>query len=103
MPQPSTNPGETRVGGVHRQRHALDFRDGTLSRDVLWTTPSGKRLRLRTVRLVSFSHRHLAAIEYELTAGDAAAEVVISSELANRQPLPVTTTDPRLAEGFIGR
>src|SRR5215472_7414918 len=84
-------------------RHTLDFRDGTLRRDVLWTTPSGKRLRLRTVRLVSFSHRHLAAIEYELTAEDADAEVVISSELANRQPLPVNTADPRLAEGFIGR
>src|SRR5215813_9459951 len=84
-------------------RHALDFRDGTLKRDVFWLTPSGKRMHLRTVRLVSFSHRHLAAIEYELTAADADAEVVISSELANRQPVPVDSDDPRLAEGFAGR
>ena len=43
-------------------------------------------MRLRTVRLVSFTHRHLAAIEYELTAEDADTEIVISSELVHRQP-----------------
>jgi alpha,alpha-trehalose phosphorylase len=84
-------------------RRTLDFRDATLKRDVRWRTPSGKHMRLRTVRLVSFTHRHLAAMEYELTAEDADTEVVISSELANRQPLPVDTRDPRLAEGFVGR
>ncbi len=84
-------------------RRTLDFRSGTLSRDVRWLTPAGKRLRLRTLRLVSLAHRHLAAIEYELTAEDAETEVVISSELRNDQPLLTDTADPRLAEGFVGR
>ncbi|GJD99975.1 glycoside hydrolase family 65 protein [Methylobacterium isbiliense] len=84
-------------------RRSLDFRSGTLSRDVRWLTPAGKRLRLRTLRLVSLAHRHLAAIEYELTAEDAVTEVVISSELRNEQPLATDTNDPRLAEGFVGR
>jgi alpha,alpha-trehalose phosphorylase len=84
-------------------RRALDFRDGTLSRDVRWVTPSGKHMYLSSVRLVSFTHRHLAAIKYELTAEDSDTDVVISSELANRQPLPVDSRDPRLAEGFVGR
>jgi alpha,alpha-trehalose phosphorylase len=84
-------------------RRVLNLRDGTLKRDVRWATPSGKHIRLRTMRLVSFNHRHLAAIEYELTAEDADTEMVISSELANRQPLPVVSGDPRLAEGFVGR
>jgi alpha,alpha-trehalose phosphorylase len=84
-------------------RRALDFQQGILRRDVRWATPSGKRMHLRTIRLVSFTHRHLAAIEYELTAEDADTRVVISSELANRQPLPVDSRDPRLAEGFVGR
>ena len=65
--------------------------------------PGGKRMHLRTVRLVSFAERNLAAIEYELFAEDADAEIVISSELANRQPLPVETADPRVAVGFVGR
>src|SRR5262249_60287786 len=70
-------------------RRALDFQQGVLTRDVRWATPSGKRMHLRTTRLVSLTHRHLAAIAYELTAEDADTQVVISSELANRQPLPV--------------
>jgi alpha,alpha-trehalose phosphorylase len=84
-------------------RRALDFQQGLLRREVRWATPSGKRMQLRTIRLVSFMHRHLAAIEYELTAEDSDTHVVISSELANRQALPVDTRDPRLAEGFGGR
>jgi alpha,alpha-trehalose phosphorylase len=84
-------------------RRTLDFKDGTLKRDVRWVTPSGKRMRLKTTRLVSLRHRHLAAIAYELTAEDAEADVVISSELLYQQPLPVDSTDPRLAEGFVGR
>ena len=84
-------------------RRCLDFRTGTLNRDVAWMTPAGKRLRLRTLRLVSLAHRHLAALEYELTAENAEAEVVIASELRNDQPLATDTSDPRLAEGFVGR
>jgi alpha,alpha-trehalose phosphorylase len=84
-------------------RRALDLRAGTLNRDVRWVTPSGKRVRLSTVRLVSFTHRHLAAIEYEFTTEDADTEIVISSELVHQQPLAVDSSDPRLAEGFVGR
>ncbi|GJE72691.1 glycoside hydrolase family 65 protein [Methylorubrum podarium] len=84
-------------------RRALDFRTGTLERDVTWATPAGKRLRLRTLRLVSLAHRHRAALAYELTAEEVEAEVVIASALRNDQPLAADTSDPRLAEGFVGR
>lgn len=84
-------------------RRILDFRGGALNRDVRWVTPSGKRLHLRTTRLVSLAHRHLAAIAYELTVENAGAEVVITSELRNDQPLATDTSDPRMAEGFVGR
>lgn len=84
-------------------RRSLDLRGGTLSRDVRWVSPTGKRLRMRTVRLVSLAHRHLAAIAFELIAEDADVEVAVSSELKNHQPLSADTTDPRLAEGFVGR
>ena len=38
----------------------LDFRTGDLDRDMLWRTPAGKRVRVRSERMVSFDHRHLA-------------------------------------------
>ncbi|MHB2210748.1 glycoside hydrolase family 65 protein [Methylobacterium sp. CM6257] len=84
-------------------RRSLDLKTGTLNRDVRWVTATGKRLHMRTVRLVSLAHRHLAAIEFELTAEDMDVEVAVSSELENAQPLDTDTTDPRLAEGFVGR
>jgi alpha,alpha-trehalose phosphorylase len=74
----------------------LDMRRGILDRDIVWSTAQGKRARLRTSRLVSFVHRELAAISWELTL-DADAEVVVSSEIVSRDPLPLETTDPRLA------
>ncbi len=88
------------VVSFHR---ALDLKQGIVQRDVTWLTPAGHRIRLRTVRLVSFAHRHLAAIQYELSAEDAEIDVVVSSELRNHQPLPLDPSDPRLATGFVGR
>lgn len=63
----------------------LDFREGTLTRDLVWRTPGGKRVRVRSTRLVSLVHRHVAMLTMEVTLLDAAAPVVISSQLLNRQ------------------
>ena len=60
-------------------------------------------MRLRTHRLVSFDQRHLAAIQYELVPEEADTEIVISSEMMHREPLPGDGSDPRLAVGFAGR
>ena len=68
----------------HYER-VLDFRAGVSSRDVVWRTPGGKRIRVRSERLVSFHHRHLAMMLLEFTMLDAAAPVVVSSQLMNRQ------------------
>jgi alpha,alpha-trehalose phosphorylase len=91
----------------------LDFADGTLSRSLEWRTPSGKRVLIKTRRMVSFTERHLAVIEYEVTLLDANASVVISSQILNRQdgigeydPLKASMGkdfDPRKAESFTER
>src|SRR5829696_99260 len=64
---------------------ALDFRQGTLTRDLTWRTPGSKRVRVHSSRLVSLAHRHLAVLAFEVTAIDSAAPVVVSSQLLNRQ------------------
>ena len=68
----------------HYER-SLDFRTGILTRDLIWRTPAGKRVRVRSQRMVSFVHRHLAVMTMEVTLLDAAAPIVISSQLLNRQ------------------
>src|SRR6201984_467899 len=60
----------------------LNMKSGTLDREILWETPAGKQVLITSRRLVSFSHRHVAAISYSVTLVNAEAFVVISSEMA---------------------
>ncbi len=64
---------------------ALDFRSGALTRTLVWRTPSGKRVRVDSSRMVSFTDRHLVLYELEITMLDGDAPVVISSQILNRQ------------------
>lgn len=64
---------------------ALDMRDGVLRREIVWVTPAGKRVRIRSQRMVSFAERHLAMMTFEVTMLDESAPVAISSQILNRQ------------------
>jgi alpha,alpha-trehalose phosphorylase len=86
----------------------LDMRAGTLDRSLVWETPSGKQVLVRSRRLVSARHRHLAAFEFEVTLLNADAPIVISSQLLNRQDSdapdePRASLDPRAARSFPTR
>ena len=70
---------------VDQYERVLDFRAGISYRDLVWRTPSAKRIRVRSTRMVSLVHRHLAVLTFEVELLDAAAPVVISSQLLNRQ------------------
>jgi alpha,alpha-trehalose phosphorylase len=74
-------------------RRTVDLAAGTLVREIAWLTPGGRRMRLRTLRFVSFDQRHLAAMQYELVPEEADAEIVISSEMLHREPLPGDGSD----------
>ena len=64
---------------------ALDFRAGTLTRSLIWRTPSGKRVEVNSSRMVSFTDRHVVFYEMEITMLDGDAPVVVSSQILNRQ------------------
>jgi alpha,alpha-trehalose phosphorylase len=72
---------------------ALDMRNGVLTRNVLWSTPSGKHARVRSTRLVSFEHRHVLAVSYEVTM-DRRAPVMIRSRIVNRANPSAGESDP---------
>jgi alpha,alpha-trehalose phosphorylase len=82
----------------------LNMKSGTLDRQIIWETPAGKQVSIASRRLVSFADRHVAAISYCVTLLNAAAHVVISSEMSvNEQSAPTKGDDPRLARDFAGR
>jgi alpha,alpha-trehalose phosphorylase len=81
----------------------LNMQSGTLDREILWETPAGKQVLITSRRLVSFVHRHVAAISYRVTLLNAEAPVVISSEMVANEPIARTNgDDPRLARVFVG-
>jgi alpha,alpha-trehalose phosphorylase len=90
-------PFDLRYGTLVRHERVLDLRDGVLRREVEWVSPAGQGVRLRSTRLVSFVQRSVAAIDYEVEPVDAAARIVVQSELVANEPVPEQTDDPRAA------
>ncbi len=81
----------------------LDMRRGALFRELVWETAAGKRVRVRSRRMASFTHRHLLVIQYEAVVENAAAPAVIVSRLVNRKNEQTSDADPRKARGFKER
>jgi len=73
------------VADLSEYQRRLDFRTGEYSREILWRTPAGKSVRVRSTRMVSLTERHLAAMTFEVTLLDASAPIAISSQILNRQ------------------
>ncbi len=82
----------------------LNMKSGTLDREIVWETPAGKQVSVTSRRLVSFVHRHVAAISYRVCVLNAAASLVISSEIAANEAIVRTNVhDPRQARVLAGR
>jgi len=104
-----------RVGTADLEHYerSIDFRDGILRRELTWRTPSGKKVVIRTTRMVSMVEKHLAVMTYEIELPEEPAPVVVSSQVLNRQdgedeyhiapPDGHRDFDPRRGEGMDHR
>jgi alpha,alpha-trehalose phosphorylase len=90
-------PLDMRYGRAVEHHRVLDFRSGTLRRDTVWESPTGRRVRVRTERLVSFTQRAVAAIRYEVEPLDGDLQLVVQSDLLANEPIESPTKDPRVA------
>lgn len=89
-------PFDVRYGELLEHTRELDMRNGVLHRTVVWVSPAGKKVRVRTTRFVSFVHRTIACIRFEVEALDDPARIVIQSSLVANEPQPVKNgDDPR--------
>jgi alpha,alpha-trehalose phosphorylase len=90
-------PFDVRYGELHEHTRVLDMRAGTLERVAKWTSPAGKQVAVRSTRLVSLTHRSVAAIEYIVEAIDDFVRVTVQSELVANEDQPERSKDPRAA------
>jgi trehalose/maltose hydrolase-like predicted phosphorylase len=90
-------PFDVRYGELHHHERVLDMRSGLLHRELEWESPAGKRVVVRTQRLVSFTHRAVAAIRYEVEVLHSDARIILQSELVANEAQPAPSSDPRVA------
>jgi alpha,alpha-trehalose phosphorylase len=90
-------PFDVRYGELRSHERVLDLRAGVLRRQVEWVSPTGRPVRISSVRMVSLSQRAIAAILYEVEPLEAGTPVVVQSELVANEPLPDPDGDPRAA------
>lgn len=86
-------------GTVHRYERRLDMKSGMLHRKVEWESPGGHRVLIHIRRMVAQSHKHLAAIHYQVTALNFAGTVTFSSAMDGEIRSAEATGDPRLGAG----
>jgi alpha,alpha-trehalose phosphorylase len=91
-------PFDVRYGTLHSHERVLDLKTALLHRTADWESPSHRRVRVHSTRMVSLVHRALAAILYEVEALDGPVDLVVQSELVANEPLPAAADrDPRAA------
>ena len=88
------------TASLQRFERVLDMKNAFLDRDLIWETACGKQVSIKSRRMVSFPHRHLAAIVYEVTLLNAEAPVIISSQMVNEDTREAEKGDPRRPKGF---
>src|SRR5437763_15742758 len=70
-------PFDIRYGELRRHERVLDLRAGVLRRTAEWVSPTGRRVRITSTRLVSFTERAVAAIQWEVEPLDGALPLVV--------------------------
>ena len=90
-------PLDIRYGRLHSHERALDLRTGLLERRLEWESPTGRRVRITSERLVSFTQRAIAAIRYTVEPLDDKIQLVVQSDLLDNEPVLSRTDDPRVA------
>ncbi|HXB64334.1 MAG TPA: glycosyl hydrolase family 65 protein [Solirubrobacteraceae bacterium] len=88
-------PLDVRYGELRSHERVLDLRAGVLRRALEWQSPTGRVVRIRSTRLVSFTQRAIAAMLYEVEPLTAKTPVVVQSELVANETLPHSDSDPR--------
>ena len=90
-------PFDVRYGELRSHERLLDFRAGTLTRQVEWVSPAGRSVRVSSIRVVSFTQRAIAAVCYDVEPLDGPARIAVQSELLANEQLPPAGGDPRVA------
>lgn len=92
--------GKGQVEGYARRLH---MKEGYLERSLVWTSPAGKSVRIRTERLVSFEMEHIMASCYEATPLNFSGKIRFVSKIQGDVENHTRKTNPIVDYGPFGR
>jgi alpha,alpha-trehalose phosphorylase len=88
-------PLDLAYGEIIDHRRTLDLRAGVLRRVTEWRSPNGRTVKVTSTRLVSFTRRSIAAIEYSVECTDDGGDLYIAlqSDLLANEVVEDTGSD----------
>ncbi|MFP5393707.1 MAG: glycoside hydrolase family 65 protein, partial [Gammaproteobacteria bacterium] len=89
-------------GGLASYERHLDFRTGVLERRMEWQSTGGKRLAIRSRRLVSLTNKHLFAIDVEVTPLNFSGRIELRSTINRHVKNLEAGDDPRVGSVVSG-
>lgn len=94
---------DMRQGMVTQYRRTLHMKEGYLSRELVWTSPNGKRLKVETARLCSFARKNIMAQRMTVTPLNFSGELRFESWLDAGVENHTRKTNPLVDYGPFGR
>eukprot|EP01060_Flectonema_neradi_P029254 TRINITY_DN3998_c1_g1_i1.p1 TRINITY_DN3998_c1_g1~~TRINITY_DN3998_c1_g1_i1.p1 ORF type:complete len:1132 (+),score=222.03 TRINITY_DN3998_c1_g1_i1:82-3477(+) len=91
---------------VERYQRQLSLREGTLTRELEWTSPTGKKVLIETLRMVPLNEnrKNIYIQEMKVTPlTDDIKTITIRSELDGKVTNKPQSKDPRVGTGFTGQ
>lgn len=94
---------DMQTGQIEDYARTLYMKDGVLERSLIWTSPSGKKAKIRIRRLVSFAMKNIMAIRYEVTPLNFDGTICFVSKLQADVENHTRKTNPIVDYGPFGR
>lgn len=91
------------AGKLLDYRRELNMRTGILTRQIQWQTSTGKQIEITIERLVSLTHKHLAAINYQFKAINFSGEIRLISAIDAAVKNQECEDDPRVGSALKGQ
>lgn len=94
---------DMRQGTISDYQRVLHMKEGIVERSLIWTSPNGRRVQIRTERMVSFVKKNWMEQLYEVTLLDKDSQITFVSELDADIENHTRKTNPLVDYGPFGR
>lgn len=92
-----------RSGKVESYKRTLHMDEGVLSRELVWTSPKGKKLKIDIRRFVSFTNKNLLEIQYKVQPLNFSGNISFLSKINRDVENHTRKTNPLVDYGPFGR